>query len=78
LSARIHVCRGKLSGKAPEEIEMLKKVANVWEPQVCLQCDHMQADAVSPRLPVIHEVPSTPSVFHFSHRPVAGSDCLFE
>lgn len=25
---------------------MLKKVANVWEPQVCLQCDHMQAEAV--------------------------------
>ncbi|KAL4859842.1 Eukaryotic translation initiation factor 3 subunit L [Chlorella vulgaris] len=28
--------RGKLSGKAPEEIEMLKKVANVWEPQAVI------------------------------------------
>ena len=30
------VCRGKLAGKGPDEIEVLKKAEGVWEPQVRL------------------------------------------
>jgi hypothetical protein len=28
------VCRGKLAGKSPDEIEVLKKAEGVWDPQV--------------------------------------------